>query len=89
MLVFFDNINTRWKVISEYLEFVGFEPNYDEYKKIKNKNFGKFKLFNFAVSDKNEYRKLNILNQILHHLFLKPNLNILNKYPNSEKFKIE
>ena len=44
-----DNINTRWKVISEYLEFIGFEPNYDEYKKIKNKNFGKFKLFNFAV----------------------------------------
>tara|TARA_Y100000816_G_scaffold291103_1_gene281465 strand:- start:2592 stop:3485 length:894 start_codon:yes stop_codon:yes gene_type:complete len=84
-----DDINQRWKKISKNLEFIGFEPNPEEYKKIKNKNFGKFKLFNFAVGDRNGFKKLNILFSSYASSFLKPNFELLKEYPNSERFKIK
>lgn len=84
-----DNINQRWKKISNNLDFVGFEPNYDEYKKIKNINFAKFKIFNFALGELNGYKKLNILNSKFASSFLKPNFKVLKDFNNSVRFKIE
>ena len=84
-----DNISKRWGKISKNLKFIGFEPNYEEYIKIKNKNFAKFKLFNFAVGDKNQLGKLNILKSTFASSFLKPNFKILKDYPNSDRFKLK
>ncbi len=84
-----DNINQRWKKISNNLDFVGFEPNYEEYKKIKNLNFAKFKIFNFALGEFNGYKKLNILKSKFASSFLQPNFKVLKNFKNLARFKIE
>ena len=84
-----DNINQRWKKISNSLDFVGFEPNYDEYKKIVNLNFAKFKIFNFALGEYNGYKKLNISKSKFASSFLYPNFKIIKKFKNYKKFKIQ
>lgn len=84
-----DNINQRWKKISNNLDFVGFEPNYDEYKKIVNLNFAKFKIFNFALGEYNGYKKLNILKSKFASSFLYPNFKTLKDFQNYKRFKIQ
>ena len=84
-----DNIGGRWKKISKNLRFIGFEPNEKEFKKIKNNNFGKFKIFNFAVGDINGFKHLNILESSLASSFLEPDYKSLINYPNPERFKIK
>lgn len=84
-----DNINRRWGKISSYLEFIGFEPNHDEFQKITNKDFGKFKIHNFALGEKNQNKKLNITREEFASSFLTPNYKEINEYPDSQRFKIK
>ena len=84
-----DNINQRWKIISEFLDFIGFEPNKNEFEKISNKNFGKFKMYNFALGNKNEKKKINILKSEFASSFLTPNFQQLKNFTNSKRFKIK
>ena len=84
-----DNINPRWKIISEFLDFIGFEPNKKEFKKIHNKNFGKFKMYNFALGNKNQIKQINILRSEFASSFLTPNYDDLKKFTNSQRFEIK
>ena len=84
-----DNTDTRWWKISKSLEFIGFEPNSDQYKKITNKGFGKFNIHNFALGHKTGKMKLNITKNEFVSSFLLPNFKNVNEYPNSNRFKIK
>ena len=84
-----DTINKRWKKISKNLNFIGFEPNYEEYIKIKNKEYGKFNLFNFALGEYNGKKTLNILESEYASSFLTPNYNVLREFSNLKRFKIK
>ena len=83
-----DTINKRWKKISKNLNFIGFEPNYEEYKKIKNIKYGKFNLFNFALGEFNGNKTLNILESEYASSFLIPNYKVLREFSNLKRFKI-
>ncbi len=83
-----DTINKRWKKISKNLNFIGFEPNYEEYKKIKNTKYGKFNLFNFALGEFNGNKTLNILESEYASSFLIPNYKVLREFSNLKRFKI-
>tara|TARA_B100001057_G_scaffold493033_1_gene586698 strand:+ start:640 stop:1533 length:894 start_codon:yes stop_codon:yes gene_type:complete len=84
-----DNTDTRWWKISKSLEFIGFEPNSDQYKKITNKGFGKYIIHNFALGEKSGSMRLNITKNEFVSSFLFPNFKGVNEYPNSDRFKIK
>jgi FkbM family methyltransferase len=75
----------------KFLKIFSFEPNYDEYqklkKKFKQKNL-KIKIYNNALGAKDQIRKLYITNGPFQTSFLKPNLSLVNKYANSRRFEI-
>ena len=81
----------RWKKIDKRnLNYHLFEPNQKEAKKLlKNKVFyDDYQVYDFALSNKNETRKLFITKGIYQSSFLKPNHNFLNKFTNSNRYKI-
>lgn len=84
-----DNTDTRWWKISKSLEFIGFEPNSDQYKKITNKGFGKYIIHNFALGEKSGSMRLNITKNEFVSSFLLPNFKGVKEYPNSDRFKIK
>lgn len=84
-----DYTNTRWWKISKNIDFIGFEPNTDEFKKITNKKFGKFTIHNFALGEKTGKMKLNITKNEFVSSFLEPNFKKLSNYPNYDRFKIK
>lgn len=84
-----DNISKRWNKIKKNLHFIGFEPNNKEYKKISNRAFGKFNIYNFALGNENGKKKLNILKSEFASSFLLPNFKNLNKFPNNQRFQIK
>tara|TARA_B100001057_G_C22652675_1_gene872702 strand:+ start:86 stop:979 length:894 start_codon:yes stop_codon:yes gene_type:complete len=84
-----DNISRRWSKIKRNLNFIGFEPNSKEYKKIYNNDFGKFNIYNFALGNVNNIKKINILNSEFASSFLLPNYKNLEQFSNYQRFQIK
>jgi len=81
----------RWKKIDKVnINYYLFEPNSKEAIKLgKNRKFyNEYKVFNYALSNKTEYRDLYITKGIYQSSFLYPNYNFLNKFKDVNRYKI-
>ena len=81
----------RWKKIDKQnLNYHLFEPNKSEIKKLlKNKKYyDNYHLYDVALSNKAQKRKLFITKGIYQSSFLKPNFDFLKKFQDSERYKI-
>lgn len=81
----------RWKRIDKSnLKYILFEPNQNELKKLNfnRKYYNHYKLYNFALSNKNKILKLNITKGIYQSSVLKPNFNLTNQFLNPERYSI-
>jgi FkbM family methyltransferase len=81
----------RWKRIDKSnLKYILFEPNHSEFKKLNfnKKYYNDYKAHNFALSNKNKVLKLYITKGIYQSSVLKPNLNLINQFPNPERYSI-
>ena len=81
----------RWKKYKKFLLIYAFEPLYEEYKnlKIKVENKKEFKIFNYALAEKDGYKKFYEVEGIFQSSFLKPNYNFLNQFPNLKDLKLK
>ena len=71
----------RWKRIDKNnLDYVLFEPNPEEAKKLLNnkKHYNSYKIYESGLGDKNKVLKLNITKGIYQTSVLKPNFDFLN-----------
>ena len=81
----------RWKRLDKKnLEYILFEPNKDEIKKLdKNKNFYlDYKIYDTALSNKNTKLTLNITKGIYQSSILEPNFKFINQFLNPSRYKI-
>ena len=80
----------RWKKYKKFYSYMHLNL-LSEYKnlKIKVENKKEFKIFNYALAEKDGYKKFYEVEGIFQSSFLKPNYNFLNQFPNSERFKIK
>tara|TARA_B110000483_G_scaffold225418_1_gene285026 strand:+ start:231 stop:1184 length:954 start_codon:yes stop_codon:yes gene_type:complete len=81
----------RWKRIDKSnLDYVLFEPNQDEAKKLlKNKkHYNSYKIYESGLGEKNKVLKLNITEGIYQTSVLKPNFYFLNQFLNPGRYKI-
>jgi FkbM family methyltransferase len=83
-------IKENWRQFEPILDYVGIEPDVENYQKIKkNKNICKsYKIFNEALWDSKTKLNLNITKKRTNSSILEPNFNILNNFPDPERFKI-
>lgn len=83
-------IKENWRQFEPILDYVGIEPDLENYQKIqKNKNICKsYKIFNKALWDSKTRLNLNITKKRTNSSILEPNFNILNNFPDPERFKI-
>ena len=80
----------RWKRIDKSnLDYILFEPNPKEAKKLlQNKKYYKnYKVYETALSNKNEFLNLNITKGIYQTSVLKPNFNFVNQFQNPDRYK--
>ena len=81
----------RWKRIDKFnLKYILFEPNRSEFKKLNfnKKHYNHYKVYNFALSNKNKVLKLYLTKGIYQSSVLEPNFNLINKFPNPERYSI-
>lgn len=81
----------RWKRIDKFnLKYILFEPNRSEFKKLNlnKKYYNHYKVYNFALSNKNKVLKLYLTKGIYQSSVLEPNFNLINKFPNPERYSI-
>ena len=83
-------IKENWKQFEPILDYVGIEPDEDNYNKIlEKKNICKsYKIFNEGLWDKKTSLDLNITKKRTNSSILEPNFDILNSFPDPERFKI-
>lgn len=83
-------IKENWKQFEPILDYVGIEPDIENYQKIqKNKNTCKsYKIFNEALWDSKTRLNLNITKKRTNSSILEPNFSILNNFPDPERFTI-
>jgi FkbM family methyltransferase len=85
------DLQNRLKKFKKFFKIFLFEPNYDEYEKLKKKykkKNVKIKIYKYALGNKNQKKKLYITQGPYQTSFLKPNFSLVNKYENSKRFKI-
>lgn len=85
------DLQNRLKKFKKFFKIFLFEPNYDEYKKLKKKYKKKnvrIKIYKYALGNRNKKKKLYITQGPYQTSFLKPNFSLVNKYENSKRFKI-
>ena len=81
----------RWKRIhKDNLNYILFEPNKNEIKKLKlnKKYYSKYKIYESALSNKKQNINLNITKGIYQTSVLKPNMKFLNQFRDSDRYKI-
>ena len=83
-------IKENWKQFEPILDYVGIEPDIENYQKIqKNKNICKsYKIFNEALWDSKTRLNLNITKKRTNSSILEPNFSILNNFADPERFTI-
>ena len=81
----------RWKRIhKDNLNYILFEPNKNEIKKLKlnKKYYSKYKIYESALSNKKQNINLNITKGIYQTSVLKPNMKFLNQFRNADRYQI-
>ena len=81
----------RWKRIDKSnLDYVLFEPNPEEAKKLLNnkKHYNSYKIYESGLGDKNKVLKLNITKGIYQTSVLKPNFDFLNQFLNPDRYEV-
>ncbi len=83
-------IKENWRQFEPILDYVGIEPDLENYQKIqKKKNICKsYQIFNEALWDSKTRLNLNITKKRTNSSILEPNFDILNNFPDPERFKI-
>ncbi|MDX4060336.1 FkbM family methyltransferase [Aliarcobacter skirrowii] len=77
-----------WNRISD-IEIIMFEPDERSYNDlIKNKHNDSYTVFNYALSSKNETRKLYLTKKPECTSLYKPNMKYHNKFPNAQRWEI-
>lgn len=82
-------IDPRWKRFSKALEAILFEPDPRSIEGLRAMAPKNWKVINAALGLKNELRDLHLCARDQCSSFLKPDLNILGRWPNPERFRIE
>ena len=81
----------RWKRIhKDNLNYILFEPNKKEIKKLKlnKKYYSKYKIYESALSNKKQNINLNITKGIYQTSVLKPDMKFLNQFRNADRYQI-
>lgn len=83
------DVEPRWKKIIEFVNYIGFEPDKRSYEKLSRKNDDYFTIYNKGVWSFEGIIDINFCKTPQVSSFFKPNLKILNLFPNKERFSIE
>lgn len=84
-----DDIHPRWKRISKYMNYVGFEPDKRSSDLLEiNKNCNSYKIFPFALWEKSQKLNINFTKDPKVSSSYIPNIEFLNKFKNSDRFKV-
>ena len=83
------NIEPRWKSISSFINYIGFEPDERSRKElIKNKNYNSWIIYPHAVWNKKSSIKINFTQEPQCSSFFTPNYSFTNLFPNPKRFSI-
>jgi len=84
------DIHPRWKRISKFLDYIGFEPDKRSSELlVKSQNCKSYKIYPYALWNKKQKLKFNLTKKPEVSSAFKPNYKFLNQFMNSERFKIE
>jgi len=85
-----EGIQSRWKVISNFVNYIGFEPDERSYYKLNNipKTCKKEIYFNHGVWDYEGKIKLNLCKKPTVSSYFKPNKKVINNFNDASRFEI-
>lgn len=84
-----EGIHPRWKIISKFINYVGFEPDNRSNEMLKiEKNCKSYEIFPFALWGKPQQLNINFTSDPKVSSSYIPNTDLLNKFKNSDRFKI-
>ena len=86
------DIEPRWKPFTEFINYIGFEPDGRSRKQLlsnKKSSTKTFKILPYAVWDSSKKIDFNLTQNPETSSVYKPNEAFLEKFPNSQRFKVE
>ena len=82
-------IDSRWSKITEFYKGILFEPDPREYETLKNNSDGNIIVLNSALSDSKKEVEFHLCKKQMVSSIYPPNFNLLNKFPEAERFNVE
>jgi len=82
-------IDTRWKNLTSYFKCILFEPDPREYSILKENSDSNLMLLNSALSDSTKKVEFHLCKKQEVSSIFPPNFDFLNKFPDSERFKVQ
>ena len=82
-------IDTRWKNLTSYFKCILFEPDPREYSILKENSDSNLIVLNSALSDSNQTVEFHLCKKQEVSSIFPPNFDLLNKFPDSERFKVQ
>jgi FkbM family methyltransferase len=83
------NIEPRWKVVSTFINYVGFEPDIRSSRTLqKNSYFSNYVIYPVGLWSSSGKISFNLTKDPQLSSFFTPNYQILNRFPNSDRFLI-
>tara|TARA_Y100000768_G_scaffold348454_1_gene297387 strand:+ start:500 stop:1474 length:975 start_codon:yes stop_codon:yes gene_type:complete len=84
-----EDIHPRWKRISKFMNYVGFEPDKRSRDLLEvNETCKSYNIFPFALWEKSQKLNINFTKEPRVSSSYKPNIDFLNKFKNSDRFRI-
>ena len=84
-----DGIHSRWAKFTSFYKGILFEPDMIEYEKLKSEIGNNLIVLNSALSDSVNNVEFNLCKKRGASSIYLPNFNFLDKFPDSERFKVE
>lgn len=82
-------IDTRWKNLTSYFKCILFEPDPREYSILTENSDSNLIVLNSALSDSNKTVEFHLCQKQEVSSIFPPNFDLLNKFPDSERFKVQ
>ena len=82
-------IDTRWENLTSYFKCILFEPDPREYSVLKENSDSNLIVLNSALSDSNKTVEFHLCQKQEVSSIFPPNFDLLNKFPDSERFKVQ
>jgi len=82
-------IDTRWKNLTSYFKCILFEPDPREYSILKENSDSNLIVLNSALSDSTKKVEFHLCKKQEVSSIFPPNFDFLNKFPDSERFKVQ